>query len=232
MEPGYLENFIQSVFNAIGGAEGKTFVVGGDGRYFNRRAIQVILCMAAANGAAKVIVGQHGLLSTPAASNLIRKYKTDGGLILSASHNPGGIDADFGVKYNVSNGGPAPENVTEAIYEQTCSLTSYKILQNEMVDLGSIGNKTLGGMEVDVIDPVKDYKDLMASLFDFVSIRNLIAGGFTIVFDAMHAVTGPLRQGHFRGCPRSARRHRAQCRAERRFSAADIQTPTRSGRKA
>nr|WP_321457902.1 alpha-D-glucose phosphate-specific phosphoglucomutase [uncultured Cohaesibacter sp.] len=199
MEPGYLENFIQSVFNAIGGAEGKTFVVGGDGRYFNRKAIQIILSMAAANGAAKVIVGQHGLLSTPAASNLIRKYKTDGGLILSASHNPGGIDADFGVKYNVSNGGPAPENITDAIYKETCSISSYKICVNEMTDLGSIGTKKLGEMDVEIIDPVKDYKDLMASLFDFVSIRNLIAGGFTIVFDAMHAVTGPYAKAIFEG---------------------------------
>ena len=191
MEPGYLENFIQSIFNAIGGAKGKSFVVGGDGRYFNRKAIQTILKMAAANGAAKVIVGQNGLLSTPAASNLIRVNKTDGGLILSASHNPGGIDADFGVKYNVANGGPAPENVTEAIYDQTCSIDSYKIADVPIADLATIGESKMGEMVVQVIDPVADYKELMAKLFNFVAIRNLFASGFTMVFDAMHAVTGP-----------------------------------------
>ncbi|WP_319530252.1 alpha-D-glucose phosphate-specific phosphoglucomutase [uncultured Cohaesibacter sp.] len=199
MEPGYLENFIQSVFNAIDGAEGKCFVVGGDGRYFNRQAIQTILKMAAANGAAKVIVGQNGLLSTPAASNLIRKNKTNGGLILSASHNPGGIDEDFGVKYNVSNGGPAPEGVTEAIYDQTCSLSEYKIADAPMVDLASIGESKMGDMTIQVVDPVKDYKELMASLFDFVHIRNLFAGGFTMVFDAMHAVTGPYAKAILEG---------------------------------
>ena len=191
MEPGYLENFIQSAFNAIGGGEGKTFVVGGDGRYFNRKAIQTILKMAAANGASKVIVGQNGILSTPAASNLIRKNKTDGGFILSASHNPGGINADFGVKYNVANGGPAPEAVTEEIFRQTMLITSYKMANAPMVDLATVGLSKLGDMDVEVIDPVADYKDLMASLFDFVAIRNLFAGGFTMVFDAMHAVTGP-----------------------------------------
>ncbi|SNY92602.1 phosphoglucomutase [Cohaesibacter sp. ES.047] len=199
MEPGYLENFIQSVFNAIDGAQGKCFVVGGDGRYFNRQAIQKILKMAAANGAAKVIVGQNGLLSTPAASNLIRKYKTDGGLILSASHNPGGIDEDFGIKYNVPNGGPAPENITAAIYDQTCSLSEYKIADEPIIDLGSIGERKMGEMIVDVIDPVADYKALMASLFDFVHIRNLFAGGFTMVFDAMHAVTGPYAKAILEG---------------------------------
>ena len=192
MQPGYLENFVQSVFNAIDGAKGKTFVVGGDGRYFNREAIQTILKMAAANGATKVIVGQNGLLSTPAASHLIRLNKTDGGLILSASHNPGGVDEDFGVKYNVANGGPAPENVTSAIYDQTCKISSYAILEGaDDVDLSAIGTSKLGDMEVVVVDPVADYKALMATLFDFVAIRNLFAGGFTMVFDAMHAVTGP-----------------------------------------
>lgn len=192
IQPGYLETFIQSVFNAIGGADGKSFVVGGDGRFFNRQAIHTILRMAAANGAKKVIVGQNGLLSTPAASNLIRKNKTDGGLILSASHNPGGIDEDFGVKYNVANGGPAPENVTEAIFQETCTISSYQILMDvDAVDLSEIGSHQFGSMEVAIVDSVADYKDLMASLFDFVAIRNLFAGGFTMRFDAMHAVTGP-----------------------------------------
>lgn len=201
IQPGYLENFIQSVFNAIGGATGKSFVVGGDGRFFNRQAIHTILRMAAANGARKVIVGQNGLLSTPAASNLIRKNKTDGGLVLSASHNPGGIDEDFGVKYNVANGGPAPEGVTEAIYKETCSLTSYQILMDvDDVDLSAIGSRDFGGMEVEIVDPVADYRDLMASLFDFVSIRNLFAGGFTMRFDAMHAVTGPYAKAILEEC--------------------------------
>ena len=200
LQPGYLENFIQSVFNAIGGAEGKSFVVGGDGRFFNRQAIHTILRMAAANGAEKVIVGQNGILSTPAASNLIRINSCDGGLVLSASHNPGGIDEDFGVKYNVANGGPAPEAVTEAIYEQTCGLDSYNILVDvDNVDLSSVGQSQMGDMEVVVVDPVADYKALMASLFDFVAIRNLFAGGFTMTFDAMHAVTGPYAKAILEG---------------------------------
>jgi phosphoglucomutase len=191
MQPGYLENFIQSIFNAIKGAEDKTFVVGGDGRYFNAEAIQTILKMAAANGAAKVIVGQNGLLSTPAASHLIRLNKTDGGLILSASHNPGGIDEDFGVKFNVPNGGPAPENITQAMYEQTQTLESYTILRADDVDLGTIGTSRLGDMTVEVVDPVTDYQALMKTLFDFDKIRAAFKGGFTMRFDAMHAVTGP-----------------------------------------
>ena len=199
MEAGYLENFIQSVFNAIGGAEGKTFVVGGDGRFYNRKAIQTILQMAVANGAAKVIVGQNGLLSTPAASHLIRKNGTDGGLVLSASHNPGGIDEDFGVKYNVANGGPAPEGVTAAIFEATKVISSYKIADLPMVDLATIGESTIGEMVLQVVDPVADYKDLMATLFDFVAIRNLFAGGFTMVYDAMHAVTGPYAKAIIEG---------------------------------
>ncbi|MDA5094962.1 alpha-D-glucose phosphate-specific phosphoglucomutase [Aliiroseovarius sp. KMU-50] len=191
MQPGYLENFVQSVFNAIGGAEGKTFVVGGDGRFFNAQAIQTILKMAAANGAAKIIVGQNGLLSTPSASHLIRLNKTDGGLILSASHNPGGPDEDFGVKFNTSNGGPAAEQVTDAIYEQTRELSRYFILPAGDVDLSQTGQKLMGDMKIEVIDPVVDYLALMETLFDFDKIRALFASGFTIRFDAMHAVTGP-----------------------------------------
>jgi phosphoglucomutase len=191
MQPGYLENFVQSVFDAIDGAEGKTFVVGGDGRYFNASAIQTILKMAAANGAAKVIVGQGGLLSTPAASHLIRKNKTDGGLILSASHNPGGIDEDFGLKYNIANGGPAPEGVTDKILARTGNITEYRIARVADADLSTIGSQTLAGMQVTIVDPVLDYAALMQTLFDFDKIRALFAGGFTMCFDAMHAVTGP-----------------------------------------
>ncbi|MDP5218228.1 alpha-D-glucose phosphate-specific phosphoglucomutase [Ruegeria sp. 2205SS24-7] len=191
MQPGYVECFVQSIFNAIGGVEGKTLVVGGDGRYFNAEAIQTILRMASANGASQIIVGRDGLLSTPAASNLIRKRKADGGLILSASHNPGGIDADFGLKYNISNGGPAPESVTDAIFEQTQSLSSYKTLDSDDIDLGTVADLALGDMRVEIVDPVSDYAELMQELFDFSAIRGLINGGFTLRFDAMHAVTGP-----------------------------------------
>ena len=191
MEPHYLENFVQAVFNAIGGAAGKTFVVGGDGRYFNDRAVQVILRMAAANGAARVIVGQGGLLSTPAASNLIRQRGTDGGLILSASHNPGGPDEDFGVKFNTPNGGPAPEEVTGRIFAETGKLSEYLILEASDHDLDTIGSGEMGGMAVEVVDPVADYAALMEKLFDFNAISALFAGGFRMRFDAMHAVTGP-----------------------------------------
>ncbi|WP_299955138.1 alpha-D-glucose phosphate-specific phosphoglucomutase [uncultured Roseobacter sp.] len=191
MEPGYLECFVQATFNAIGGAAGKSFVIGGDGRYFNREAIQIMLKMAAANGAARVIVGQGGLLSTPAVSNLIRQRQTDGGFILSASHNPGGIDADFGVKYNVSNGGPAPEAITQAMFDQTQTIDSYRILETVDVDLSTCGTSSVGDMQIEIVDPVTDYAALMAKLFDFDKIRALFAGGFTMRFDAMHAVTGP-----------------------------------------
>ncbi|WP_284163333.1 alpha-D-glucose phosphate-specific phosphoglucomutase [Frigidibacter sp. SD6-1] len=187
----YLENFIQATFDAIGGAEGKSFVLGGDGRYFNDRAAQVILRMAAANGARKVIVGQGALLSTPAASHLIRLNRTDGGIILSASHNPGGLDEDFGVKFNMPNGGPAPEAVTEAIFARTKVIDSYRIVETMDVDLMKIGTQVIGNMEVCVIDPVADYASLMESLFDFPKMRALFAGGFRMRFDAMCAVTGP-----------------------------------------
>jgi phosphoglucomutase len=187
----YLENFVQAIWQGIDGAVGKSFVLGGDGRYFNEQAAQVILRMAAASGATKVIVGQNALLSTPAASHLIRKRKTDGGIIMSASHNPGGIDEDFGVKFNMANGGPAPEDVTNRMFEATKTLTSYDILQAQDVDLSTVGSSKLGGMEVEVVDPVVDYAELMETLFDFGKIRHLFAGGFTMKFDAMHAVTGP-----------------------------------------
>ncbi len=191
MQRHFLENFVQAVFNAIGGAEGKTLVLGGDGRYFNDRAAQVILRMAAANGAARTIIGQNAILSTPAASHLIRQFQTDGGLILSASHNPGGPDEDFGLKFNTANGGPAPEAVTEAIFAETKTLTSYRIIEAADVDLSQPGKHRLGAMEIDVVDAVADYAALMESLFDFAAIRALIAGGFGLRFDAMCAVTGP-----------------------------------------
>ncbi len=191
MQRHYLENFVQSILDAIGGATGKTFVLGGDGRYFNDRAAQVILRMAAANGAARVIVGQHAILSTPAASNLIRSRGTDGGIILSASHNPGGPDEDFGVKFNTPNGGPAPESVTEAIHQASTRITGYRILEAHDADLSSLGEQRMGEMVIEVVDPVGDYADLMETLFDFDAIRAMASAGFRMRFDAMCAVTGP-----------------------------------------
>ena len=188
----YLENFVQAIFNTLGDCRGKRLVVGGDGRYYNRQAIQIIARMAAANGFGKLLIGRDGILSTPAISCLIRKYATDGGVILSASHNPGGPDADFGVKFNGANGGPAPEAVTEAIYRQTLSIDRYLTLETEDIELGRIGNTELGGMEIEIIDPVADYADLMASIFDFDKISQLLTNRrFHMCFDAMHAVTGP-----------------------------------------
>ncbi len=191
MGPHYLENFVQAIWDGIGGIAGKTFVLGGDGRYFNDRAAQVILRMAAASGAAKVIVGQGALLSTPAASHLIRSRGADGGIILSASHNPGGPDEDFGVKYNTANGGPAPEDVTAQIFKATEAIKSYRILEAQDVDLSRAGATKLGEMQIEVVDPVADYQALMQQLFDFGAIRALLARGFSLRFDAMHAVTGP-----------------------------------------
>ena len=193
--PNYLENFVQAVFDTIfdnvTAPPGTTLVLGGDGRYYNREAIQIILRMAAANGVARVLVGQGGILSTPAASCVIRKYATYGGLILSASHNPGGPDGDFGIKYNTANGGPAPEKITDAIYARSRELSSYRIVDAPDVPLDKTGNHRLGEMNVEVIDPVADYAELMESLFDFGAIRELLAGDFGLCFDAMHAVTGP-----------------------------------------
>lgn len=191
MESHYLENYVQSIIDGIGGVNGQDLVVGGDGRYFNDRAIQVILRMLSANGAAGAIVGQGGVLSTPAASHLIRKRGTGGGFILSASHNPGGIDADFGLKFNGPNGGPASEAVTTKIFEATTKISEYHIAEAQDVDLKALGTTTLGGMSVEIVDPVTDYAELMESLFDFPAIRALFASGFRMRFDAMHAVTGP-----------------------------------------
>lgn len=190
--PHYLENFIQSVFNALPDRRGGTLVLGGDGRYYNRRAIQIILKMASANGFDKVLVGRDGILSTPAASCVIRKYGAFGGVILSASHNPGGPDGDFGVKYNIANGGPAPEHLTDLIYAHSGMIEEYRTLVADDVNLGRTGKEMLGDMEVEIIDPVGDYADLMESLFDFQRIRDLLDNGtFRICFDAMHAVNGP-----------------------------------------
>ncbi|MDX8392320.1 MAG: alpha-D-glucose phosphate-specific phosphoglucomutase, partial [Mariprofundaceae bacterium] len=187
----YLENFVQAVFDAIGDFSGQTLVLGGDGRFHNREAIQTILKMAAANGFGRVLVGQSGILSTPAASHLIRKNKAFGGLILSASHNPAGPDEDFGIKYNSGNGGPATEGVTDAIFARTGDIGEYRTLDADDIPLDEIGAAQLGDMRVEVVDAVADYADLMQSLFDFDAIRDLLAGGFTMAFDAMHAVTGP-----------------------------------------
>lgn len=190
-QPTYLENFVQSIFDTIEAPAGATLVLGGDGRYYNREAIQIILKMAAANGFGRVMVGKGGILSTPAASCVIRKYGTFGGIILSASHNPGGPDGDFGIKYNTGNGGPAPEKITEAIFAASKGIAQYRIAEAADVALDALGDSKLGGMTVQVIDPVADYAELMESLFDFGAIRSLLGGGFRIKFDAMHAVTGP-----------------------------------------
>lgn len=187
----YAENFIQSIFDSLEGYEGKTLVIGGDGRYYNREVIQKAIRMAAANGFGKVLVGQGGILSTPAASHVIRKYGAFGGIILSASHNPGGPDEDFGIKYNIGNGGPAPEKITDAIYARSKIIDSYKTLETADIDLDTTGAVSVGGMAVEIIDPVADYAALMEELFDFPAIRALIASGFGVVIDSMSAVTGP-----------------------------------------
>ena len=196
-QPHYLENFVQSIFDAIKLPKGSTLTLGGDGRYYNREAIQIILKMAAANGFGRVLVGQAGILSTPAASCIIRKYKTFGGIILSASHNPGGVDGDFGIKYNTPNGGPAPEKITEAIFEKSKYIQIYKIVDAPDLSLDVIGETDLAGMKVQVIDAVADYAELMESLFDFNTIKELLTSGFRMKFDAMHAVTGPYAQEIF-----------------------------------
>ena len=190
MAPHYLENFVQATFDVVGAA-GKCFVLGGDGRYFNAAAAQVILRMAAANGVSRILVGRDAILSTPAASLLIRLNKADGGLILSASHNPGGPEEDFGVKFNMPNGGPAPESVTEAIHLRTTTLAEYRIWQGQDIDLTRIGSQHIGDMVVDVVDPVADYAALMEGLFDFPAIRALFQRGFRLRMEAMNAVTGP-----------------------------------------
>jgi phosphoglucomutase len=191
-QPNYAENFVQSVFDALGDEKtGQTLVIGGDGRFLNREVIQVAIRMAAANGFARVVVGQGGILSTPAASNVIRQRKALGGLVLSASHNPGGPDEDFGIKYNISNGGPAPEKVTDAIHANTKAISRWLTVEAADIDLDALGEVTVADMTVEVIDSVADYAALMESLFDFAAIRAAVEGGFTMSFDAMSAVTGP-----------------------------------------
>ncbi len=199
----YLENFVQSLFDTLVVPNGAVLVVGGDGRYHNRQAIQTIISMAAANGFSRVLVGQGGILSTPAASHVIRKYKTFGGMVLSASHNQGGIHGDFGIKYNIGNGGPAPEKITDEIFAKSKEITDYKVSDLPLVDIDTIGEMQFSGIAdgelftVEVIDAVKDYADLMQSLFDFKAIRQLLASGFEMKFDAMHAVTGPYAKEIF-----------------------------------
>lgn len=194
----YLENFVQSIFDSLEGYQGETLVVGGDGRYYNRTAIQVILKIAGANGFGRVLVGKGGILSTPAVSCLIRKNQAFGGIVLSASHNPGGPNADFGIKYNITNGGPAPEKVTDAIFANTKTIKEYKILEAPDIDLDRLGTFKIGEMKVEVIDSVNDYAQLMESLFDFDRIRELLTSGkFKMCMDSLHAVTGPYAQAIF-----------------------------------
>jgi len=190
-QPHYLENFVQALFDSLDIPAGAMLVVGGDGRYHNRAAIQTVLKMAAGNGFAHIVVGRGGILSTPAVSNLIRSRKAFGGIVLSASHNPGGPDGDFGIKYNVSNGGPAPEKVTDAAFTRTKTISTYKIAETLDIDLDRLGESRIEGARIEIVDPVDDYAALMSGLFDFGRIKALFASGFTMRFDAMHAVTGP-----------------------------------------
>jgi phosphoglucomutase len=197
-QPHYLENFVQSVFDVRSDLRGGTLVVGGDGRYYNRDAIQIIVRMAAAHGISRLLVGQGGILSTPAASAIIRKYRANGGLILSASHNPGGVEGDFGIKFNLPNGGPASESVTEAIYQRSRALSQYAISDHANIDLDQCGTTLIEETQVEVIDPVNDYRELMEHLFDFRAIKHLLtSGAFQMRFDAMHAVTGPYARAIF-----------------------------------
>jgi phosphoglucomutase len=196
----YLENFVQSIFDCLPERDGQTLVVGGDGRFYNRDAIQTILRMAAANGFGRVLVGQGGILSTPAASCVIRKHGAFGGIVLSASHNPGGPDNDFGIKYNATNGGPAPETLTEAMFARSRTIDAYALVEAPPVDLDRPGATAIGSMRVEVIDPIADYAALMETLFDFDAIRALLtSGGFRLAFDAMHAVTGPYARAILEG---------------------------------
>ncbi len=196
MQANYLENFVQAVFNAVKEKfnvdfSQETLVVGGDGRYYNRNAIQIILRLAVANGFKQIMVGKGGILSTPAMSAVIRRQQALGGLVLSASHNPGGIDADFGIKYNIRNGGPAPENVTESIYQHSLKISSYQTIDHADVDLDQLSSFNIANSQITIFDPLADYSAVMEELFDFEALRKLFASGFTMRFDAMHAVTGP-----------------------------------------
>ena len=197
MQPHYVENFMQSIFNTIGDLKGKTFLVGGDGRFYNDVAIQKIIKMAAANGVSKLIIGQNGFISTPAGSHVILKHKADGGFVLSASHNPGGENGDFGIKYANETGGQAPSAITDKIYQNTKNIKEYKICDVPDIDLSKLGKQELCGMEIEIIDPVSDYVNMMQEIFDFNAIKKLFANGFTMRFDAMNAVTGPYAQRIF-----------------------------------
>jgi len=196
-EPGYLESYIQSIFDSLEGFEGKTLVLGGDGRFFNREAIQVVVKIAAANGFGRIVIGKGGILSTPAASGLIRALHAFGGIILSASHNPGGPHGDFGVKYNIGAGGPAPEKITDAIFARTQVIDAYRIVDAPDIDIDRLGVAKLEGATIEIIDPVAQYLKLMKSLFDFDAIRALFASGFRMRFDGLHAVTGPYAHAIF-----------------------------------
>jgi phosphoglucomutase len=198
-QPRYVENFIQAIFDTVEGAEGSTLVIGGDGRYFNETVIQTALRIAAANGFGRILVGRGGLLSTPAASCVIRKYKAIGGLVLSASHNPGGPDGDFGIKFNMSHGGPAPETFTEAVYKRAGAIAEYRIVDAPDIDLDRLGETRLGELTISVIDPVADYAELMESLVDFDRIAHLFRSGFRMRFDALSAVTGPYAKAILEG---------------------------------
>ncbi len=198
-QPNYVENYVQSIFDSLEGFAGKILVIGGDGRYFNREAIQKAIRIALANGFGRIVVGRGGLLSTPAASALIRSLSAYGGIILSASHNPGGPDGDFGIKYNAENGGPAPEKITDAIFARTKIIAEYKTLDTPDVDIDALGTTALDGGAVEIVDPVTNYAALMRTLFDFDAIRALFASGFRMRFDAMHAITGPYAHAILEG---------------------------------
>jgi phosphoglucomutase len=198
-QPNYVENFLQSIFDSLEGFAGKTLVIGGDGRFYNREAIQKAVRIALANGFGRIVVGRGGLLSTPAVSGLIRSLQTFGGIIFSASHNLGGPDGDFGVKYNIGNGGPAPEKITDAIYARTTTITAYKTLDTPDIDLDALGVVALGDGKVEIVDPVANYSALMKTLFDFDALRALFKSGFTMRFDAMHAITGPYAHAILEG---------------------------------
>jgi phosphoglucomutase len=193
----YVENFVQSIFDSLEGFAGKTLVVGGDGRFYNAEAIQTVIRIAAANGFGRIVIGQHGWLSTPAVSALIREIGAFGGIILSASHNPGGPDGDFGIKYNAGNGGPAPEKITDAIFAKSKTIAEFRTLDTPDVDLAKLGETRVGGATVEIVDPVENYVKLMRKLFDFEAIRGLLQSGFRIKFDGMHAITGPYAKAIF-----------------------------------
>jgi phosphoglucomutase len=195
--PHYVENFVQSIFDSLQGFTGKTLVVGGDGRFYNAEAIQTVVRIAAANGFGRILIGQHGWLSTPAVSALIRDIGAFGGIILSASHNPGGPDGDFGIKYNTSNGGPAPEKITDAIFAKSKTIAEFKTLDTPDVDLARLGETKVGDAMVEIVDPVDNYARLMRKLFDFDAIRALFQSGFKMKFDGMHAITGPYAKAIF-----------------------------------